>query len=477
MTDDPDPPTDVMHEPPLPPPEDGEPLYGVSRRRVEEIRDLLHEGRSAELVAEIQDLSAADAADLLSQVSEDNRRQLLTEHLSAFDPYTFSELPADLAHHALEIVPPAQAAAILSEMDSDDALDMIVDLDEDLQKEIIHKLSSKMRVTLEEGLSFPEDSAGRLMQREFVAIPQFWTVGKTIDYMRAAAADLPDEFFDIFVITPTYRVVGVVPINRIVRSSRSVKLDDLKLEDIHPLPADMDQEEVARIFRREDLSSAPVIDAEGRLIGVITFDDVVDVIDEEAEEDLMKIAGVSESDLWLPILSTSWARSKWLIINLLTEFAAAWTVSLFSGTIEKVVALATLNPIVAGMGGNAGTQSLAVIVRAIAISELSGRQAPRAVYKEAAVGFLNGALLAVICGVVIWLWFSSPVLGLIIGLAMIINLLVAGIFGALIPIVLNAMGYDPAISAAIFLTTVTDVMGFFSFLGLATLFMSYLAPG
>ena len=445
--------------------------YGVSKRQVAAILDLLHADRPAELAAALKDLGPADAAELLSQVGEEDRATLMAEYAGAFDPYTFAELPYGLQQKAMEAMPPAQAAAILSEMDSDDALDMIVDLDDNTRASIIRHLSAKMRVTLEEGLSFPEESAGRLMQREFVAIPQFWTVGKTIDYLRAAGNTLPDEFFDIFVITPTYRVTGVVPLNRILRSVRAVKMDDLKLDSITPLPATMDQEEVARIFRREDLSSAPVVDAEERLIGVITVDDVVDVIDEEAEEDIMKISGVSESDLWAPVLQTSWARSKWLFFNLLTEFLAAWTVSLFNGTIERVVALAALMPIVAGMGGNAGTQSLAVIVRAIAIQELAGRSAPRAVYKEAAVGLLNGLMLAALCGVAIWLWFASPILGFVIALAMVINLLLAGIFGALIPIVLNALKFDPAISSAIFLTTVTDVMGFFSFLGLATIFM------
>ena len=448
-----------------------EPLYGISKREIKNVLELLHLGDADMLVAALGELSAADAAEMLSRIGEDDRDRLLSEYGAAFDPYTFADLPYGLQQSALEAMPSVQVAGILSAMDSDDALNMIVDLDEDLQQEIIRNLSAKMRVTLEEGLSFPESSAGRLMQREFVAIPQFWTVGKTIDYLRAAGSSLPDEFFDIFVITPTYRVVGVVPLNRILRSVRGVKLDDLKLEDIFPLPATMDQEEVARIFRREDLASAPVVDAEDRLIGVITFDDVVDVIDEEAEDDIMKISGVSESDLWAPVLQTSWARSKWLLINLLTEFLAAWTVSLFSGTIERIVALAALMPIVAGMGGNAGTQSLAVIVRGIAIQELAGRSAPRAIYKEALVGLINGVLLALICGVAIWLWFASPMLGFVIGLAMVINLLIAGISGALIPIVLQRMGFDPAISAAIFLTTVTDVMGFFSFLGLAAIFM------
>ncbi len=448
-----------------------EPLYGLSDRKIEEILDLLHSGYTEQLVAAIHDLSAADAAELLFKIGEDDRRQLLSEHGAAFDPYTFHDLPFGLRETALESIAPAQVAAILSEMDSDDALDMIVDLDTDFQREIIRKLSAKMRVTLEEGLNFPEYSAGRLMQREFVAIPQFWTVGKAIDYLRAASNDLPDEFFDVFVITPAYHVVGVIPLNRIIRAQRQEKLENLKLEDIHPLPAEMDQEEVARIFRREDLSSAPVVDDEGRLIGVVTFDDVADVISEEAEEDILKLGGVGESDLYESPLSTSIARSKWLFLNLLTAFLASWIVSLFDDTITRVVALAALMPIVAGMGGNAGTQTLAVIVRAIAIQELSGATASRAIYKEALVGLLNGMIFAVITGAAIFLFFQSAMLGLVIGMAMVVNLVAAGAFGALVPIVLNRIGKDPAISSAIFLTTVTDCIGFFAFLGLAAVLL------
>ncbi len=448
-----------------------EPLYGLSDRRIDGILDLLESGYGDELVATIHDLSAADAAELLAKIGDEDRRRLLSEYGTAFDPYTFYDLPSGLRETALESLSPTQVAAILSEMDSDDALDMIVALDPEDQREIVRKLSAKMRVTLEEGLNFPEDSAGRLMQREFVAIPQFWTVGKTIDYLRAAANELPDEFFDIFVITPAYHVVGVIPLNRIIRAQRQEKLENLKLEDIHPLPAAMDQEEVARIFRREDLSSAPVTDDQGRLIGVITFDDVADVISEEAEEDILKLGGVGESDLYESAVSTSVSRSQWLFLNLLTSFLAAWIVSLFDDTISRVVALAALMPIVAGMGGNAGTQTLAVIVRAIAIQELSGTNAPRAVYKEALVGLFNGLIFAVITGAAIWMFFQSAMLGIVIGLAMIVNLVAAGAFGALVPIVLNRMGKDPAISSAIFLTTVTDCVGFFAFLGLATLLL------
>lgn len=454
------------------PADEGEPLYGLSDRTIDQILDALHDGRDEALLAALDDLGAADAAELLSKITDDDRKALLSRFGAAFDAYTFSELPADLRETALEALPGIQVARVLSELDSDDALDLLIDLEPEFQAEIVQNLSAKLRVTLEEGLSFPEDSAGRLMQREFVAIPQFWTVGKTIDYLRAAASDLPDEFFDIFVITPTYRVIGIVPLNRILRSMRSVKLDAIKLEDIHPVPATMDQEEVAELFRREDLSSTPVVDDEGRLIGVITIDDVVDVIDEEAQEDILKFSGVGESDIYRPVMATSLMRSRWLLVNLFTALAAAIVVSLFSATIEKVVALAALMPIVAGMGGNAGTQTLAVIVRALAMREVSGTNARRAIVKEAGVGLMNGMIFSALVGTGVVLWFGNPALGLVIGMALIVNLLIAGIFGALIPVLLDRMDQDPAISSSIFLTAFTDVVGFFAFLGLATLFLA-----
>jgi magnesium transporter len=327
-----------------------------------------------------------------------------------------------------------------------------------------------MRVAIEEGLTYPEESAGRLMQREYVAIPQFWTVGKVIDYLRAAADDLPTEFYDLIVIDPTYHVMGEIPLNRILRSKRSQKIEDLTLDTLHTIPADMDQEEVAMIFRRDGINSAPVVDTENRLIGVITFDDILDVIDEEAQEDILKLAGV-ERDFYKAILSTTSSRFRWLFINLLTAIAASVVISFFDATIEQVVALAVLMPIVASMGGNAGTQALTIAVRAIATNELSSTNALRIIGKETIVGFLNGIGFAIIMGVIAALWFDSHTLGIVIAAAMVINLLVAGLSGVAIPVFLNKMGADPALSSTVLLTTITDIVGFFGFLGLASLFL------
>ncbi len=445
--------------------------YALTDEDISRIVGFLHEHNIDAVRASMQDFSEADTAELLSKVSSEDRENLISLYGDSFDPYAYSELDPELRSEALESMPPAKVARIVDELDSDDALDLIINLDEDFQKEVIRQLSSKTRLALEEGLNFPEDSAGRLMQREFVAIPQFWTVGKTIDYLRAAAAELPDEFFDIFVITPTHHVVGAIPLSRLIRSQRPEKIENLSLEETMPIPATMDQEEVAHIFRREDLVSAPVVDENGRLIGVITIDDVLDVIDEEAQEDIMLLAGVEQGDLYRAVLSTAGSRSRWLAVNLLTAVVAACVISLFAPSIEKIVALAILMPIVASMGGNAGTQALTVAVRAIAARQLSSANAWRTISKEILVGTVNGFIFACVIGVVAGLWFQNPMLGGVIAAAMIINLTVAGLGGAAIPIILNKYGADPAISSSVFLTTLTDVIGFLAFLGLATLFL------
>ncbi len=432
---------------------------------------MLHAGYDDALIERLHDLSPVEAAQLLSKIGEEDRDLLVGRYGAGLHPETFFELDTPIRDQILPRLAPLQVAAILSELESDDALDLIVDLDPDFQKEVMRNLSARTRLALAEGLSFPEDSAGRLMQREFVAIPQFWTVGKTVDYLRAASEDLPDDFYDLFVVTPTYKVLGQIPLNRLIRARRAEKIDNLKREDIHTVPATMDQEAVAQLFKAENITSAPVVDEEERLIGVIMIDDIVDVIDEEAQEDLLKISGVEEDDLYRAVLATSTARSRWLFVNLFTAIAAACVISLFEGTIEKLVALAVLMPIVASMGGNAGMQALAVAVRALATRELSKVNERRVVVKEILVGAINGVVFAAIIGCVAALWFNNDTLGLVIGAAMVINMIVAGLFGAGIPIILHKIGADPAVSSSVFLTTMTDVVGFLAFLGLASLFL------
>lgn len=445
--------------------------FGLSDDSIAEIGRHLAADDEQVIRDSLAKLTSYDTAELISKLDDESRLRLLQSYSDAIAPETFTNLEYGLRSETLSAMSAAQVAGILSELESDDALDLIINLDPAFQKEIIRNLSAKTRLSVEEGLTFPEDSAGRLMQREFVAVPEFWTVGKTIDYLRAASETLPADFFDVFVIDPTYRVRGEIPLNRLIRAKRSEKVADLTLDDIHTIPADMDQEEVGLIFRREDISSAPVIDEVGRLIGVITVDDVIDVINEEAQEDLLKLAGVAESDLYRAVFQSTRARFSWLFINLLTAILASYVISLFDATIAEMVALAVLMPIVASMGGNAGTQAMTVAVRALATKEISGANTWRIIGKETLVGTLNGIAFAVITGIVAALWFSNPMLGIIIGVAMIVNLIVAGFSGAGIPILLSRIGSDPAISSSVFLTTVTDVVGFFAFLGLAALIL------
>lgn len=454
----------------LPPTEDLS--LHLSDDEISRIIEAVRSQDSDTVYAFLHDLGVADAAELLAKISEEDRSELLSMYGDALDPEIFAEMDPELTKISLSSMSAMQIARMISDLESDDALLLIESLDEGLQQEVIRKLSAKTRIVLEEGLNFPEKSAGRLMRRELVAIPESWTVGKTIDYLRAVGQEtLPEHFIDIFLINPSHHLMGEVPINRILRSRRTTKLKDLTLEEMHPVPADMNQENVAHLFRREDLLSAPVVDARNRLIGVITIDDVVDVIDEEAQKDILRLAGVDQGDLYRAVISTASTRFRWLFINLLTAILASIVISFFDATIEEIVALAVLMPIVASMGGNAGTQALTVAVRAIATHELSDTNKWRVIWKETLVGTLNGFLFAVLMGFLAGFWFQSPVLGAVIAAAMVINLIAAGLSGAGIPLILHKMGYDPAVSSSIFLTTVTDVIGFFAFLGLAAVFL------
>jgi len=443
----------------------------LSDAAIEHILTALDDSRDEDVHAFLQELSLPDRADLLSKVGAEDRSFLIDRFPDIFVADVFSWLSDDLATQTLQSLPPARVAAMLSALESDDAVRLIEDLSPSFQKQILLKLSAADRQAVEEGLTYPDDSAGRLMSRDFVAIPRFWTVGKTIDYMREAGDELPDDFTTLFVIDPMYHVVGEIPLNRILRSKRAIKIDDLRLDENHPVPAIADQEDVALMFSRDGLTSAPVVDDEGRILGVITIDDVVGVIEEEAQEDILRLGGVGASDLHRGLFSTVFSRSRWLGINLLTAFAAAAVVGLFEATLEQVVALAVLMPIVAGMGGNAGTQTLTVTVRALAMKELSRANLMRTVFKEVSVGFLNGMIFAVLVGMVAALWFDNPMLGAVIGMAMMVNLIVAGLFGILIPVTIERLEIDPALASPVFLTTVTDCIGFFTFLGLATWLM------
>ncbi len=445
--------------------------YRLPDDQIKEIVEATRSQDSDTVHAALDDLSVADSAELLSKIKDEDRQEILSMYSDALNPIIFTEIDPELSRSYLSDMPAVRVAQMISELESDDALLLIEPLEPDFQQEIIRKLSAKTRLALEEGLNFPEDSAGRLMRRELVSIPEFWTVGKTLDYLRTAADNLPEDFFDIFIIDPAHHLTGEIPLSRIVRAKRTEKLKNLTLDETHPISAETDQEDVARMFRRENIVSAPVVDDSDRLIGVITIDDIVDVIDEEAQEDLLKLAGVDSGDLYRAVMSTTSTRFRWLFINLLTAILASIVISFFDATIEQIVALAVLMPIVASMGGNAGTQALTVAVRAIATNEITGTNTMRVIWKETLVGIVNGFLFAVIIGFMAAFWFQTAVLGVVIALAMIINMVVAGLFGAGIPLLLQRFGSDPAVSSTVLLTTVTDVIGFLAFLGLATLFM------
>lgn len=421
----------------------------------------------------VSGLHYADFADLLERLSPDDRSRLIKATRDIFDPEVLSELDDVVRESVLEALGTRHAADAISELDSDDALMVFEELDEDLQKELLEHVSDEDRTFIEEGLSYPEDSAGRLMQREVVTVPSHWNVGQCIDFIRRKAdngeGELPSIFYDIFVIDARRHPVGAVSLSALLRSRRQVPVAEVMEEEMHEIPVDTDQEDVAFLFRQRDLVSAPVIDADGRLVGAITIDDVVDVIHEEHEEDIMRMGGVIEDDLYHASISTARARFSWLVVNLLTAILASMVIGLFDATIEQVVALAVLMPIVASMGGNAGTQTLTVTVRALATKELTGANAYRVISKEVIVGCFNGIAFAVLAGLVAWLWFQSGTLGVVIAVAMVINMIVAGLAGTTIPIMLDKAGADPAIASSVFLTTVTDVVGFFAFLGLAAL--------
>lgn len=450
----------------------GEAAYGLQPETVHRAEELLEAGDREGLRALLGDMHPADQADLIEQLGDAWQDEALAVLADDFDPELLLHISDQLRPRILKRAPVALLAKSIAELDSDDALGLVEDLDPEEQAALLRAVPDAVRRVVEEGLTWPEYSAGRLMQREIVAVPQFWTVGRTIDWLRDEQVELPDNFYELIVVNPLFRVTGTVPLAHMLRAKRGEKMQTLLSETLHTVTATADQEQVAFLFRQYGLVSLPVVtEAGGRLIGVITVDDVVDVIDEEAADDILKLGGVSEPDTYRALLQTTRARFNWLFVNVWTAFLASAVVGLFSDTLEKVVALAALMPIVAGMGGNAGTQSLTVAVRALAMKELSSANAPRVVLKEALVGVFNGLAFAAIAAAFTAIAYHDLRLSAVIAAAMVINLTVACLFGTLIPICLNKLKVDPALASSIFLTTCTDCVGFFAFLGLATLFL------
>ncbi|RUW35419.1 MAG: magnesium transporter [Mesorhizobium sp.] len=419
------------------------------------------------LKREVDDLHQSELGDVLEALHPEQRRALVELLGSDFDFSALTEVDEAIRLDIVDNLPNAQIAQAVQELDSDDAVYILEDLEKEDQDEILSQLPFTERIRLRRALDYPEETAGRRMQTEFVAVPPFWTIGQTIDYMREDK-NLPERFSQIFVIDPSFKLLGAIDLDQILRTKRAVKVEEVMHETLHAIPATMDQEEAAREFEQYNLLSAAVVDENGRLVGVLTIDDVVDVIQEEAEEDLLRMGGVGDEELSDTVLATSRSRVPWLLVNLLTAFLAASVIGLFDRTIEHIVALAVLMPIVAGMGGNAGSQTMTVTVRALATRDLDIYNAARIIRRELGVGFINGVVFAVLIGMVAGFWFRDPNLGGIIAAAMIINMFAAALAGILIPLVLDRFKIDPAVASAVFVTTVTDCVGFFAFLGLAT---------
>ena len=427
------------------------------------------EDNTSELIQFIKDLHNADIAEIIQNLDDDSRLEFIKRIKENFDPEILTYLNESIREEIVELLDIKQLATNASELDVDDAVDVIEDLEESDQEAFLDNLPESERKLIEEGLNYPEDSAGRLMQRKFVSVSDEWNVGEAIDFLRTNTKELPEDFYEIYLTSNDNKISGIVPLGRLMSSNRIIKLENIKHKITRTVNVFTDQEEVAYQFNKYALVSAPVVNEDNVIIGSVTVDDVVDVIEEEREEDILKLGGVGQADIYDAVIDTTKSRFSWLLVNLLTAIIASIVIGFFQASIEKVVALAVLMPIVASMGGNAGTQTLTVSVRALAMKELTAANAFKIVTKETFVGGINGFIFALIIGLLSAYWFNDTLLGFVIALAMILNLIIAGLAGTLIPLTLNKFNIDPALASGVILTTITDVFGFLSFLGLATI--------
>ena len=447
-----------------------EPEAATPAELVRAVSQALEENDTAKVRSLVADVENPDLADLIEMLEPEQRVGLIQALGSDFDFEVLTEVDEKVRDQLSEALPNDVLARGVSELDSDDAAYLLESLEEDDQKEILDQMPQGERAALQRNLLYPEETAGRLMQADFVAVPPFWTVEQVVDFARETE-DLPETFSEIFVVDPGFHLLGSVDLSRLLRSKRDVKVDTIMDTDRHIVLATADQEAVARQFERYGLMAAPVVDKNERLVGVVTVDDVVEVIEQEVDEDAKLLAGVGDERLSDSVREIAPPRFSWLFVNLFTAILASSVISLFDATIESMVALAVLMPIVASMGGNAGTQTMTVAVRALATRELNPTNVVRVVVRETAVGLINGMAFALIMALVVFLWFGTEQLGLVIGAAMIVNMLAAALAGIFIPLGLDRLGFDPAVASTVFVTTVTDVVGFFSFLGLATLWL------
>ncbi len=445
-----------------------EDAYALNAATVEGILVAVELGARDRLLELLEPLHAADIADLLEQIPATERHNLLDVWGADLDGAVLSELEEGVRDDIVSYLDHRVLASAVKDMETDDVVYLVEDLKEDDKDRLLGALDDADRVAVEASLQYEEDTAGRLMSRELVIAPRHWTVGEAIDFMRASD-DLPETFYKVILVDPRMKVVGTVPLGTIMAHPRDTALEDIANLDPHLIPVDQSSEDVAYAFNQYHIISAPVVDADGRLVGVITIDDAMEVLEDVAEEDMKRLAGLGDEELSDNVWSTAKQRFPWLAVNLATSIVASLVIAQFEDVIAAIVALAVLMPIVASMGGNGATQTLTVAVRALATRDLTSANALRIVRRELVVGLFNGVIFAVIIGVVGFIWFGSPMLGAVIAAAMVINMIVAGLAGILIPMGLERAGADPALASGAFVTTVTDVVGFFAFLGLAAL--------
>ena len=436
---------------------------------VADVLDAVHDGDAETAKALVEPLHPADVADLIELARADEREGLVAALAELVDADVLAEMNEHVREILVAEMTPERVAELAGELDTDDAVAIIEDLEEDDQRAVLRAMEPDDRAAIEEALTYGEETAGRLMQRDLIAVPRHWTVGQVIDYLRSEP-DLANDFWEVFVVSPDHHPVGTCKLSTILRSNRQVLVSDIMAEEQTLIPVDMDQEDVALRFQKYALVSAAVVDGSGRLVGMITVDDIVHIIQAEASEDVLLLSGAGEGDINEPVLDSYKARVRWLIANLLTALLASTVIRMFEGSIERLAILAALMPIVAGVGGNAGTQTLAVTVRALATNQLTGSNRWRAVGREMRVAFLNGVTVATLVGIAVSVILGSPQLGGVIAAAMLFNILIAGFAGVLVPLTLERWGADPAVASSIFVTMVTDSMGFLLFLGLATAF-------
>ena len=443
--------------------------FEFNKEFIKVVTDKIKNNDAEFITNSFKEMHPADAADIIEHLNLDDRESLIKLNKFNIEPTVFVELNESVQSEIIAFLSSDSIVSILKNLESDDAIKILENVDEKEKNNILSSLPPKDRFALLESLSYPEDTAARIMQREFTAIPSNWSVGQTIDYLRENK-DLPEEFLEIFIVDNEFKPIGTVPSSKVLRTSREAKMISIMNESQLSIPVDMDREEVGHLFENYNLNSACVVDKNNKLVGMITSDDILTVLKEEAEEDALRLAGVGDEEITDGILKKTKRRFTWLLLNLFTAIIASAVIGFFQEDIEKVVALAVLMPIVASMGGNAGMQTLAVTIRTIATNELTKNNFSQNIIKEFSIGILNGIIFAIISAIVVQLWFNDTTLSLIISISMVLNMIVAGLFGILVPVSLKKMNIDPAIASSVFVTTITDVIGFLSFLGIGAYF-------